>query len=209
MKHISSRSPVADETLGDSTGRESGNWKADGLLAQRCIAGEVSAWEELYHKCHDPLRVSIRIQLGRSGSDSQLVDEMAARVWYALVDRDGLQLTKYKSSRGSLMTFIRLIARKEVSHYFRSEQRRLKNELAGFTRGNREAFVQRGESISTMLAEFMTSLTPREREFCYEYLQISSDDRRSTRETNYSPANIWQLTRRIYKKFLTYIGPVP
>jgi DNA-directed RNA polymerase specialized sigma24 family protein len=196
-------------TFIDSSTVESVNWTDDGILAERCIAGEVSAWEELYHRCHDPLCASIRMQLGRSGADAQLVDEMAARVWYALVDRDGLQLAKYKPSRGSLMTFIRLIARKEVSHYFRAEQRRLKKELAGFARGNRQAFVQRGESISTMVGEFMTSLTPREREFCYEYLQISSDDRRVSRETTYSSANIWQLTRRIYKKFLNYIGPLP
>jgi DNA-directed RNA polymerase specialized sigma24 family protein len=180
---------------------------ADARLVERCIAGEVSAWEEIYRQCHNPLCTAIRIQLGRAGADSHLVDEMAARVWYALVDQDGKQLTKYDSRRGSILTFIRLIARKEVSHYFRAEQRRLKKELAGFAERNRRDSAEQGESLTSMMAEFLTSLTPRERDFCYEYLQISANDQRETREIPYSTANIWQLTRRIYKKFLNFFGP--
>lgn len=80
------------------------------LLAERCINGDVAAWEELYNKFHAPLCVTIRVHLGRLGSDPHLVDEMAARVWFALVDRDGRLLTKFSAKRGSLLTFIRLLA---------------------------------------------------------------------------------------------------
>jgi hypothetical protein len=181
----------------------------DGRLVERCIRGEVAAWEELYCKCHEPLCTTVRIHLGRSGADAQLVDEMAARVWYALVDRDGKQLAKYNSRRGSILTYIRLIARKEVSRYFRSEQRRLKKELTGLVHRNRREMADRGESLSTLLGEFLSSLTPREREFCCEYLQISSDDLTERQEHSFSSASIWQMTSRVYKKFLRYIGPAP
>jgi DNA-directed RNA polymerase specialized sigma24 family protein len=180
---------------------------ADALLVERCIQGEVAAWEKLYHQCHAPLCASIRNHLGRLGTDSHLVDEMAARVWYALVDHDGKQLTKYNVRRGSVLTFIQWIAKKETANYFRSEQRRLKNEIASLTKKNRSENTNRAESLQTLLTEFIASLTPHERDFCFEYLQISPDDNRIRLEKNYSPANIWQLTRRIYKKFVSYLGP--
>ena len=72
---------------------------ADGLLAKRCLAGEVAAWEQLYAQCHEPLLVSIRIMLGSQSADANLVDEIAARVWYALVANDGELLSRYKPSR--------------------------------------------------------------------------------------------------------------
>jgi hypothetical protein len=116
-------------------------------------------------------------------------------------------LTKFSAKRGSLLTFIRLLARKEISHHFRTEQRRLKNEFASLIDKNRTETVTRGESLPTMFAEFLTSLTPRERDFCYEYLQVSGEDNPVRSENSYSSANIWQLTRRIYKKFLSFIDP--
>jgi DNA-directed RNA polymerase specialized sigma24 family protein len=177
------------------------------LLVERCINGEVAAWEEIYNKCHAPLCATIRVHLGRLGSDPHLVDEMAARVWFALVDRDGMQLTKFNVKRGSLLTFIRLLARKEISHHFRTEQRRLKNEFASLIDKNRTESVSRSESLPSMFAEFLTSLTPRERDFCYEYLQVSAEDNPMRSENSYSSANVWQLTRRIYKKFLSFIDP--
>jgi hypothetical protein len=99
------------------------------------------------------------------------------------------------------------LARKEISHHFRTEQRRLKNEFASLIDKNRTETVTRGESLPTMFAEFLTSLTPRERDFCYEYLQVSGEDNPVRSENSYSSANIWQLTRRIYKKFLSFIDP--
>jgi hypothetical protein len=180
----------------------------DSHLVERCIGGEVAAWDELYHKCHAPLCTTIRIQLGRSGTDSHLVDEMAARVWYALVDRDGKQLAKYNPRRGSILTFIRLIARKEISHHFRAEQRRLKKELSSMVRKNQPRNLDPSDFLPTMLAEFLASLTPRERDFCYEHLQISASESRMPANKLYSSASIWQLTRRIYKKFLSYIGSI-
>ena len=73
---------------------------ADAALASRCLAGDVAAWEELYAQCHEPLLVSIRVMLGPQSADASLVDEIAARVWYALVAKDGELLARYKPSRG-------------------------------------------------------------------------------------------------------------
>jgi hypothetical protein len=57
-----------------------------------------------------------------------------------------------------------------------------------------------------MLSEFLTSLTPHERDFCRDYLHISTDNDKTVLVNCYSSANIWQLTRRIYKKLQIYLG---
>jgi DNA-directed RNA polymerase specialized sigma24 family protein len=194
---------ASDEQIGD------GAVAADQFLVNRCIQGDVAAWEELYHQCHAPLCTTIRTRLGRLGADFQLVDEMASTVWYSLVEHDGRRLTKFNCRRGSILSFIRAIARTEISNYFRTERRRLKKELAGALKRNRRESAAHKESLSAVLcAEFLASLTPRERDFCYEYLQVSPDDAKILAETSYSSANIWQLTSRIYKKFRDYFNPI-
>jgi DNA-directed RNA polymerase specialized sigma24 family protein len=203
---------LADEEIGknDSVKSELDNNEvlaADALLVERCIQGEVAAWESLYRKCHTPLCTSIRIRLGRLGSDAQLVDELAARVWYLLVAKDGEQLTKYRMHRKSILTFIRLLARRVITDYFRTERRRMKNEFSSLIEKKHSEIVTHAETLPLLWTEFLALLTPRERQFCFEYLQVSPDDRRIEIDDRYSPANIWQLTRRIYKKFLSYIGP--
>ena len=61
--------------------------RADADLAKRCVDGEVAAWEELYAQCHQPLLVSIEMMLRPNNADRNLVDELAARAWYAQIGR--------------------------------------------------------------------------------------------------------------------------
>jgi hypothetical protein len=181
--------------------------ETDALLAQRCIRGEVAAWEELYHRCHEPLCRGIGIRLGRLANDANLVDEIAARVWYALVDKDGERLLRYDPRRGAgILTFMKIIAREELSEHFRSEQRRLKHELNSLTHHKRAAALDRGESVATSLSEFLAKLSPLEQGFCSDYLLATGREDGDLPHPSYSSANIWQLTRRVYKKFLRYLG---
>jgi DNA-directed RNA polymerase specialized sigma24 family protein len=203
-------SPPPDERLQDTkTSSKLGQGSShadDVILVERCIRGEVSAWEEIYRKCHDPLCLTIRTRLGRFGNDPHLVDEIAARVWYAVVDDDGKKLTKYDARRGGgILTFLQMIARSEISRYFRTERRRLNRELASLLHKNKHDV---GESATTSLSEFLTTLTPHERDFCGKYLRISGAENNRLASISCSTANIWQTTHRIYKKFLYYIGGV-
>ena len=88
---------------------------ADYRLARRCVDGEVAAWEEIYAQCHDRLLSLIRAILSGGNTDLSLADEIAARVWYALVENDGKLLLKYDPKRGaSLMTFMRVLCSRYV-----------------------------------------------------------------------------------------------
>jgi hypothetical protein len=177
--------------------------RADGLLAKRCLAGEVAAWEELYAQCHEPLLVSIRIMLGSQSSDANLVDEIAARVWYALVADDGALLARYKTNRGArLITFMRLRANSEIVRYIRSEVRHRKRELAALRQKPRHQGHD-GEQPVNVLAEFFGTLTAREQVFCSKHLLGESSDLLGP---TYSESNIWQLSHRIRRKLLRFLG---
>jgi hypothetical protein len=177
--------------------------RADGLLAKRCLAGEVAAWEEFYLQCHEPLLTSIRIMLGPQSADASLVDEIAARVWYALVANDGELLSRYKPSRGArLITFMRTRAKSEMVHYIRAEVRRRKRELAA-RRERPQYQSQDGAPPVNFLAEFLDMLTPREQVFCNEHLFGESSD---VVGGTYSTSNIWQRSHRILRKLLRFLG---
>jgi hypothetical protein len=178
--------------------------RADAGLAKRCLSGEVLAWEQFYAQCHEPLLTSVRVMLGPQSADANLVDEIAARVWYALVAADGALLARYKPDRGArLITFMRALAKDEMVRYFRAEIRRRKRELAS----QRERPEQQDEDAGQLLrsmTEFFSTLTSHERVFCGDYLltEPSTDV-----EQKYSKANIWQLSRRIRCKLLHFLDP--
>jgi hypothetical protein len=175
--------------------------RADADLARRCLAGEVAAWEAFYAQCHDPLMVSIRIMLGRQASDASLVEEIAARVWYAMVANDGELLARYDPGRGArLITFMRTLAKDEISRHLRAEFRRRERLLVAL----RERPQQRAELAHTAssLAEFLGTLTPNERSFCSDYLLARAPEGVAAK---HSMANVWQLSRRVYQKLLRFL----
>ena len=194
--------PVDEPTVQTrGKGAEATGARADGSLAQRCLAGEVDAWEQLYAQCHDPLLVSIGILLGRQSSDSNLVDEIAARVWYALVANDGELLARYDANRGArLITFLRALAKDEIARHFREEVRRRNRELSALRERPRHEERTLGQQVSS-LTEFLCTLTPQEKIFCSDYLLAEP----APAEGPYSSANIWQLSHRIYHKLLHFL----
>jgi hypothetical protein len=172
---------------------------ADARLVQRCLAGEVAAWEELYAQCHEPLLVSVRIMLNGQSKDANLVDEIAARVWYALVAKDGELLTRYNPQRARLVTFLRALAKDEIARHFRGEVRRRRRELLALR--ERPQSTGSGQSADS-LSEFLCTLTPHERVFCNDYLLTEPS---GAAEQPHSAANIWQLSHRIYRKLLRFL----
>jgi len=179
---------------------------ADRRLAERCLAGEVAAWEEFYGQCHEPLLLSIEIMMGLYDPDPNLVEEIAARVWYALIANDGKLLGRYNSKRGArLITFIRTLAKTQVNRHFRAERRRRKRERAALRErpGHRVADV--GQSI-TSLEAFLATLTPHERNFCHEYLLDSPCQSGDQTQPTRLGANVSQLSHRIREKLLRFVG---
>jgi hypothetical protein len=180
---------------------------ADHTLVERCLSGEVAAWEELYAQCHDMLVVSVRCLLGQARNDANLVDEIAARVWYALVANDGELLAKYDPKRGArIITFMRAVAKDEICRFFRSERRRRRRERIACADKSPHHSDEQAESKAA-LAEFWETLSPRELGFATDHLLAVSGDIEQPVATSlpeYSAANIWQLTHRVYSKFVKF-----
>ncbi len=175
----------------------------DYRLAARCVSGEAAAWEELYAQCHDALCASIRVMLGRRRSDSDLIDEMAARVWYRLVNNDGELLARYSPRRGArLITFMRALAKDEICRNARNEVRRRGRELVA-VQSRRQPVEVDLAVLGSDLRVFLETLTPQEHKFCREVLLGVSDNAEDALRTK---TNVWQLTHRVYQKLLRFLG---
>jgi hypothetical protein len=177
---------------------------ADRRLVDACLAGESGAWSLLYRRFHDGLVASIRSFLGRSSSDTSLVDEIAARVWYALVRNDFELLSRFDVRRGCrLSTFLSVLAKTEARLLLRSERRRRVREQA-VSRSESAAKNSDQSTESLSEEEFAATLSPAEKAFYEDVLKASSLDANSA--SRYSQQNTWQLRHRVRKKLEKFIG---
>ena len=173
----------------------------DRQLVDDCLAQHPVAWTRLYQACHPPLLATIRSFFRDLATDANLVDEIAARVWYALVRNDGELLSRFDITRGCrLSTFLSVLAKNEARQYFRSERRRR----------NREQLASRHEAEVTdpifyafaSEKEFLGTLTPGERVYYENVLVAVTQDEGAGQ---YSPENSWQLRRRVRIKLDRYL----
>lgn len=185
---------------------------ADYALVQRCVAGEVGAWEELYAQCHDPLLALIRRMLGPGKSDPNLVDEIAARVWYALVADDGQLLTRYDPEKGTrIITFMRAVAKDLMGRHFRTERRRRYRELKSLQHTRRQ-HAANNESFASFysVGEFLGTLSPKERQFADAHLlgEASDNGNGDGQEDGglHSLSDFWQLSCRVHRKLLQFLN---
>jgi DNA-directed RNA polymerase specialized sigma24 family protein len=175
---------------------------ADRALIEACLEGQPGAWTTLYDCFHEPLLAAIRSFLRDASGDLSLIDEIAARVWYALVRSDAELLSRFDVNRGCrLITFLSVLAKSEARQYFRSERRRR----------TREEKVSRPEmeseeidlSASTLTHdEFLASLSPSERMYFTTVLTAPEGEDASE---EYSPGNTWQLRHRVRKKLNQFL----
>lgn len=181
--------------------------RADAALVERCRAGEVAAWSEIYAQCHDSLLAAIKIMLGPQNGDLDLVDELAARVWYSLVANDGALLRKYNPKRSvRVITFLAALAKDQIMRYFRGERRRQKLEIEA-SHENAKCDTGRAIEPDASLSEFLLTLTPKERGFADQYLLAAAGPEEGVPDSGcgFSLSNIWQLTGRVRRKLLSFL----
>ncbi|NLX53542.1 MAG: sigma-70 family RNA polymerase sigma factor [Planctomycetaceae bacterium] len=173
----------------------------DQTLVDRCRAGDDAAWAEVHARCQSQLIRQIRYTLGERARDQNLVDEIAARVWFGLVADDGYLLERFEPGKGSgLSKYIAAIARFEVLRHQRGEfRRRQREQETQFAR--RAVHDDRHFAEMTIdVQEFLPTLTPREKEFFYRVL-LGNDGE----QMEISAANAWQLRHRIRRKLLEFL----
>ena len=174
----------------------------DRELVDSCLTGEARAWTLLYQHCQENLIRAIRLLIGRSSADLDLVDEIAARVWYALVRNDGELLARFDPSRGCrLTTFLAILARGEARQYFRAERRRRAREEAAC----QNAPAHHSDDIPLFVDTedgFVKTLTPAECDYYKSNLIGCAVDAEAM---PYTPGNSWQLRHRVRNKLRRYL----
>jgi hypothetical protein len=133
---------------------------------------------------------AIRAIISNRAVDPNLVDELAARVWYAVVRDEGRLLARFDPGRGcTLTTYLALLAKDEASRLFRSERRRRRRETAVATSDAtppHKTAAQAAERIT--LAEFAATLTPAEKMF-YEEITATNGHHKNGQTANGNTAN--------------------
>ncbi len=180
--------------------------EADCVLVDRCSAGEVAAWDELYGRYHASLWASIKLLLGPRSCDSNVIDEIAARVWYALVENDGRLLERFDPSRGvRLSTYFRGLARIHTLLYFRDEHRRRARENQAGHRRHRNVPVSELPD-GVMLSDFADTLTAEERRFLEEHLVSSDGECADADDRQHADTSIWQHRHRLLGKLKDFFA---
>lgn len=181
---------------------------ADRKLIDRCLQKDQLAWNELYGQFHNSLILAIRVLLGRNASRFDLVDDIAAKVWYMAIDHEGALLDQFDAQRGCrLSTYLAGIARHEIASHFRSERRRALREMDACRQRSsvsNDSHLQTPIGIGIALREFLSTLSPRENEFCSSHLLATPDES----DVTYSAANRWQLQRRVRVKLWAFLESV-
>jgi DNA-directed RNA polymerase specialized sigma24 family protein len=168
------------------------------VLIERCKAGDTAAWQEIYERYHSGLLRRIRSTLGSRARDENLVEEIAAKVWFALLDKNSRLLRKYRQqAENRFSAYLAGIARNEVLSYLRAERRRQRREVLHVAMGTPREHPQSSPEQMQLAAwsEFVEALTPCERSFLKRCLQSE----RGHRDT-LTAANRWQLCHRIRRK---------
>jgi hypothetical protein len=172
----------------------------DHRLVKRCVSGEVAAWEELYGRFHESLCRAIAGMLGSGSADASRVDEIAARVWYALVRDDGELLARFDPLRHTRFSgFLRGLARVEIMQYYRAEYRRRAQEAASVRHSNISAPFSDWQ-VTAMIDDFASTLTDGEQEFLEDHLLGSSEEG----QRRWSNTTIWQRCHRIREKLKAF-----
>ena len=171
----------------------------DALLVRRCLEGADDAWRQMYDRCQLPLQRAIGSLLGEDRSDLATIDEIAARVWYALVRDEFRLLASYDLEREvRLSSYLAGLARIEVLRFFRSERRRRTHE----SRGGRRLLRMRRAPVhfDSVMREFAATLTEAEKELLESHLTPPGDDQFQSDHASLSRSAIYQRRHRIRGK---------
>lgn len=198
---------------------------SDRKLVDQALGGVAGAWDILHRRCHQPLLTAIRAIIGPRSADPNLVDELAARVWYAVVRDQGRLLDRFDPSRAcTLTTYLALLAKDEASRLFRSEKRRRKREAVVATCDNKvlpKSSLAAGTTTIT-IHEFVATLTPAEKTFYDEITvrdgrqangkngssgaeNVNSNGHANGHTNGRSQANEWQLNHRVRRKLERFL----
>ncbi len=187
--------PAAEDASGCGAG-------AEAALLARCLAGEAAAWKEFYDIHTPDFCRLVRYFLAQDRRNAETIDEIVARVWYALVRDDARLLRRcVQCQRECPRCFLAGVVRMEVRKYVRSETDRARHgERFAQCCPGCAASPPANREVAALLNEFATTLNARELDFLESYL-LSQPDAGG----GLSDANVWQRRRRLRVKLTRFL----
>lgn len=172
-------------------------------LVARCLLGDQSAWYELYDVYSPKLGRVVRLALGPKGNDPDLVEDIVARVWSALVADGARLLGRYAPDRSvPLERYLAGIARRYVLRHVRAEAQRRRHDRQGALRMRVQLLpAVPGLDWGVLLNDFAATLNPSELDFLEGYLLSRSKGDNG----GLSAANIRQRRHRLRIKLNQFL----
>ena len=175
----------------------------DRQLVDRCLLGDSKAWSKIYHLHHDRLLMAIRTLTFGNQANAELVDEIVARVWFAVVDNDARLLDRFDPQRGCrLIAFLTGIAKFETLNFFRSERRRKRREEYVSQAVEQQLETQWQQRME--IEDFTNLLTPGEQKYLACELNSLLNEGEQIAGRDISDTSRWQYRSRIQKKLKIY-----
>ena len=196
---------------GESTARVSAGPRraevlADRQLVDECLSGEQSAWERLYRRCHPALILAVRKHLGPRADDQELVDEIAAQVWFLVIQNDGQVLNRFSTKRDCrLASYLGGLARNQVRNHTRGEQRRQAREVEA-TRRHWSGATTHAARNPLETQDFLSTLTDREREYVAWCLLPPGEEDAAGEPFSVTESNDRQIRHRLRNKMRNFFG---
>src|SRR5438309_1801978 len=93
-------------------------------LVGQMRAHDPAAWHQFWDHYWARVLQTVEILLGARGTNQVLVEELASNVMVSLYTKNCRRLGAYDPARGSLATFLKVLAHQEVCRWQRSQHQR-------------------------------------------------------------------------------------
>jgi len=179
---------------------------ADRQLVDDCLTRKPGAWERMYNRAHPALMMAVRKHLGSRAGDQQLVEEIAAQVWYLLIQHDGELLNRFSTERDRrLSSYLGGLAQNQVRTYDRGEQRRHARE-AEATRSHRAGETIHESRNPLEMQDFLSTLSDREKKYVAWCMRPPAAEPAEQEPFSANENSDRQLRHRLKNKMGTFFG---
>ena len=165
-------------------------------LVGQMRAHDPAAWHQFWDHYWGMVLQTVGMLLGAKGNNQLLVEELASNVMVALSANNCRRLAAYDPARGSLATFLKILAHQEVCRWHRSQRQGHAQAVPFSCCGLPEAAVS-DYPEPMWLADYLTTLTLPEQDYVRQRLGARS---KSALAERLSPRSRRRLARSAREK---------
>ena len=168
------------------------------ILVQRCLEGDQLAWHTLQDHYGGLVHRAVCRLVGPRAAAGLVVEEITARVWVGLFDRNCRRLRAFDPRRGPLAHYLVALARAEV----RGERRRRRKVHVSLRDWELVETNASGDTMRLIFDEYLSTLPAKQKRFFERHLLQRAPENGAE---NLSAACIWKRKERSYKSLRAFL----